>query len=94
MQVVGVLVLLILVLSAGGCQTSLPEPESQAAQLYRQRCSGCHRLYTPELLRAEMWKVMLTRMEMEFSRRGLPPLDPAEKKTLLNYLQKHSYQPS
>jgi mono/diheme cytochrome c family protein len=90
-KAVGSIVFLVLVLSTGGCQTSLPEPESQSAQLYQQRCAGCHRLYAPGVLRAEMWDVMLTRMEVEFARRGMPPLQPEEKKTILDYLQKHSY---
>ena len=39
---------------AAGCNASLPEPESERAQLYTQRCSGCHRLYHPGLLTTEM----------------------------------------
>jgi hypothetical protein len=73
-----------------GCNASLPEPESQAARLYQQRCSGCHRLYAPSILTSEMWQFMLVRMDQEFQRRGLPPLSAEERQTILDYLQKHS----
>jgi len=73
-----------------GCNASLPEPESPAAQLYQKRCSVCHRLYAPSLLTAEMWRVMLGRMEIEMRRRGVPLPTPAEQITILDYLQKHA----
>jgi Dihaem cytochrome c len=75
---------------ASGCNASLPEPESPAAQLYQKRCSVCHRLYAPNLLTSEMWQFMMGRMEMEMQRRSvlLPP--PAERATILEYLQKHA----
>jgi hypothetical protein len=73
-----------------GCNASLPEPESPAAHLYQQRCSGCHRLYAPNLLTAEMWKFMVARMELEFQRRGVSPLPGEERQTILDYLQRHS----
>jgi len=89
-------VLLFLLVFVGnlGCNASLPEPESPAAQLYRQRCAQCHRLYGPSLLTAEMWTFMVNRMEQEMLRRGVPPLKVEEKQTILEYLQKHSNKPS
>jgi hypothetical protein len=88
--------LFLLLMGAGnlGCNASLPEPESPAAQLYRQRCAQCHRLYGPSLLTADMWTVMVTRMEQEMLRRGVPPLKVEERQTILEYLQKHSNKPS
>ena len=76
------------------CDASLPEPESPAAQLYRQRCSGCHRLYAPQLLTPEMWGYMIPRMEQEMLRRRVPLLKADEKQTILEYLQKHGQKPS
>jgi hypothetical protein len=73
-----------------GCNASLPEPESSAAQLYKQRCSGCHRVYAPSLLTAEMWKVMVARMEQEIRRSGRSPLSADERQIILDYLQKYS----
>ena len=86
--------LFLLTLVSSGCNASLPEPESPAAQLYRERCAQCHRLYGPSLLTAEMWTFMISRMEQEMLRRGVPPLKVGEKQTILEYLQKHSNKPS
>lgn len=94
MRIVRKLRIATLVLGIAGCNASLPEPESPAAQVYQQRCSGCHRLYAPQVLTAEMWKVMVTRMEQEFQRRGLPPLQAEERQMILDYLQKHGYKVS
>jgi hypothetical protein len=79
-----------LLLGGIGCNASLPEPESPAARLYQRRCSGCHRVYAPGVLTAEMWTFMVNRMEQEFQRRGLPPLQAEEKQTILDYLQRYS----
>lgn len=73
-----------------GCETRLPEPESAGARLYRDRCGDCHRLYAPELLKAEMWKYQVERMQGEMVRRGAPPLKDDERATILEYLQKHA----
>ncbi len=88
------LFLVLVLVGTSGCNASLPEPESPAAQLYQQRCSQCHRLYGPTLLTPEMWIVMVTRMEQEMARRGVAPLKVEEKQTILEYLRKHGYKPS
>ena len=85
---------LVLAIGGQGCDVSLPEPESSAAKLYRQRCGQCHRLYGPQILTAEMWGYMVERMDQEMLRRGNPPLKTNEKQTILHYLQKHSYKSS
>lgn len=77
-----------------GCDAALPEPESSAAKLYQQRCSACHRLYSPQLLTAEMWGYMIPRMEQEMLRGRVPPLSVEEKQTILEYLQKHANKPT
>lgn len=72
------------------CAPDLPEPDSPGAVLYRTRCVGCHRLYHPEVMTADMWTVQVERMQREFTRRGMAPLSPAEVDTLLGYLRAHS----
>ncbi len=79
-----------LVLAASACDARLPDPESPGAQLYANRCGGCHRLYAPGSLTAEMWKVTVARMQGELARRGVPPLTADEQAQLLAYLQQHS----
>jgi hypothetical protein len=76
--------------AVSACSPKLPEPESPAAQLYRQRCDGCHRIFAPSTLKYEMWKFQVDRMQGEMVRRGLPPLTTAERATLLDYLKRHS----
>ena len=73
-----------------GCDARLPDPESPGAVLYAERCRGCHRLYAPGLLKPEMWKVMIDRMQGELVRRGFPPLTPDERTIMMAYLEKHS----
>lgn len=82
---------LCLMLSTGlGCGPELPEAESAAAEVYVRRCSGCHRVYHPGLLTAQMWDFMLTRMDDELRRLGRPPLQGHERQTVRAYLHKHS----
>ena len=84
----------LLCASITACETALPEPDSEGARLYRQRCSGCHRLYQPGLLTPEMWQFMLVRMEQEFLRLGRPPLSETERRTILDYLNAHAQRPT
>ena len=72
-----------------GC-TKLPEPDTPAAKLYAARCNSCHRAYAPSLLKFEMWKYQVERMQGEIVRHGMPPLTPDEVATILNYLKRHS----
>ena len=50
-------------LCLNGCNAKLPEPDSPGAQLYAARCNSCHRIYAPSLLKFEMWKVQVERMQ-------------------------------
>lgn len=86
----GVLCVCAVVSAGPGCGPELPEAESVAAQVYVQRCSGCHRVYHPGLLTVQMWDFMLTRMDDELRRLGRPPLQGQERETVRAYLHKHS----
>ena len=87
---IAVVIALISLLTAA-CDAPLPEPDSPEATLYRERCTGgCHRLYAPAALTADMWRYMVARMEDEFRRRGVPPLTGEERLAILRYLEKHS----
>ena len=77
-------------LLACGCNARLPDPESSGARLYADRCAGCHRLYAPAAMTSEMWTIVVTRMQGELARRGLPPLSGHDQAVLLDYLQRHS----
>jgi hypothetical protein len=84
------LAVLVLAGAVAACNAALPESDSAQAKLYQQKCSGCHRLYAPGVLTAEMWSFMVARMEEEFRRRGIPPLAEEEKQAIVSYLQLHS----
>ena len=89
-----ILVIGLLCTSLTACETALPEPDSAGARLYRQRCSGCHRLYHPGLLTPEMWQFMLARMDTEFVRLGRPPLSETERRIIFDYLNAHAQRPA
>lgn len=76
--------------AAAGCNASLPDPDSPGARLYAERCGGCHRLYAPGSMTAEMWRLQVERMHGDMARRGRRPLTPAETAVLLDYLRQHS----
>ena len=84
------LVALVAVLTCAACNAKLPEPESEGARIYAARCDSCHRLYAPSIMKFEMWKVQVERMQGELARRGLPPLSEHEHAVLLDYLKRHS----
>jgi hypothetical protein len=73
-----------------GCAPSLPEPESRGAQVLSERCGGCHRVYAPSLMTAEMWRYQVDRMRELFATQGVPWLSPADERTLLDYLTTHA----
>ncbi len=77
------------VVLASGCSQPLPEEGTAAAELYRQRCGGCHAPHRPGLLTAHMWQSMVDRMELEIRRRGTE-LTPSDKQEILAYLQRNA----
>ena len=72
------------------CTPSLPDPESRGAQVYSVRCSGCHGIYAPGSLTAEMWEVQVDRMQREMLRRAVNPLTEQERYLVLSYLKAHA----
>jgi len=86
-----VLPLLLLCLVWAGCDAKLPEPNTPGARLYAERCSsGCHRIYAPESMKYEMWKLVVKRMNKEHPAKGLPPLTPEQERIMLDYLRRHA----
>ena len=79
-----------LLLLLAGCGTALPDPESPGAQVLRTRCGGCHRVYAPQTMTLEMWKVQLAQMRVLFAKRGIPWLPSDDEQALLDYLQAHA----
>ncbi len=84
-----VLVTVLAVATLVACSADVPEAETPPAQLYVNRCGGCHRVYAPASMTAAMWEMQVERMQGELVRRGLPPLTKEERETLLVYLRRH-----
>lgn len=46
----------------GAACASAALPQGEGAALYRKKCGGCHRLYTPSEFKGTRWEERLTRM--------------------------------
>jgi hypothetical protein len=75
---------------AAACRSSLPDPEAPGARVLATRCGGCHRVYAPGLMTADMWRYQVGRMRALFAERGIPWLDPGDERALLDYLTAHA----
>ena len=81
---------LLIAVSLAGCTRPLPEEGSQAAVLYEQRCGTCHRPYHPTATKFATWEMILPRMEQRMAEARRPPLTPAERQAIREYLRRHS----
>ncbi len=78
------------VLAVGCGGAALPDADAPGAVVLRERCTGCHRLYAPGTMTAEMWKIQVDRMRTQFAQRGMPWLTPTEEQALMTYLTSHA----
>jgi hypothetical protein len=80
----------VLAMLTFGCsQAPLPEAGSKAAGLYVEKCGTCHRVFYPSSLTPKMWEAMVSRMEIEMSRRGMT-LGAEDKTEILDYLSRNA----
>lgn len=77
-------------LVAAGCTRPLPDAQSPGAQVYAAQCGICHVAYQPGLMTPAMWEVQVGRMDEHRRRRGVPPLDDADRRVILDYLRAHA----
>ena len=91
-RIVGLASTIYFILVLAGCQHPLPEQDTQAGQLYAQKCGECHAPYNPHAMTAAMWEVQVPKMEEKIRQAGLPPLEAAQKQTILDYLQRNAGQ--
>jgi hypothetical protein len=73
-----------------GCGAALPDPDTPGARVVQARCGGCHRVYAPSTMTADMWKVQVARMQALFAQRGIPALTVEEERLLMEYLTAHA----
>ena len=86
------LAFLALTVILAGCQRPLPEQDSYAGQLYLRRCGQCHAPYNPHAMTAAMWEIQVAKMDDKIQKAGLPPLQPAQRQVLLDYLARNAGQ--
>jgi len=79
-------------LALPGCARPLPEAGSPAAQLYVERCGGCHQAYDPRSLTPSMWGLQLLAMRSKIAEAGQTPLTPEEERAILGYLKRNAGQ--
>ena len=86
-----IVVLGFLALIAAASCTRIPEPDSPGGQIYAKKCAvGCHGAYQPSIMKFEMWKLMVRRMQGDMARHGIAPLTDEEERVLLDYLKRNS----
>lgn len=80
-------------LAFAGCKRRpLPERDSYAGQLYMRQCGQCHSPYNPHEMTIAMWQIEVPKMEEKIYQAGLPPLNAAQKQTILDYLARNAGQ--
>lgn len=91
-----ILVVLGLALFCGGlfacAKQSIPEPESEGAQLYVQYCSasGCHDPIPPQQSSFGYWQNQYKRWSDTLRQDGNPAPNAAEDEIILAWLKKHA----
>ena len=84
-----------LLLGVVGCAPSLPEPESEEAQLYVKYCSGsgCHDPIPPQVDTMGYWNNQYDRMIVLMRDEGWPLPTPAEDRRIRDYIERHALKP-
>ena len=89
------LLTVMFVLVVAGCELpqtqtkiSLPEPESEGAQVVQQFCSGCHAPPSPLVHTAKEWPNVIYRMQERRRMKAYELIAEPERIILLEYLQK------
>jgi hypothetical protein len=86
---------LVLGLVVAGCGASLPEPESEGAQLYVKYCSGsgCHGPIPPQVDTMGYWNNQYDRMIVLMREENWPLPSPEEDRKIRAYIEKHALKP-
>lgn len=82
---------------------TLPEPDSQGAQILQSKCTQCHGLVSPRQHASQEWPHIVDRMDRRMRmmsgggmgmmrRSNIQPLSGKEKGILLTYLQQNAFK--
>jgi hypothetical protein len=82
-----ILTMTLFMVACAGAQT-VPEPESPAAHLFKERCTQCHGLPGTKRHTPEQWDHMLVLMEGFMQEKGIQ-FPSHEKKMIQDYLHRN-----
>jgi hypothetical protein len=75
---------------SGNTSQTLPEQQSEGAQLLQQFCSECHAPPAPSAHTAREWPQVVDRMNQHMVTQGKPAPDREQLRKLIAYLQKNA----
>jgi cytochrome c5 len=75
---------------SGNTSQTLPEQQSEGAQLLKQFCSECHAPPAPSAHTAREWPQVVDRMNQHMVTQGKPAPDREQLRKLIAYLQKNA----
>lgn len=64
----------------------------EAGALFSSRCSMCHQLPEPGMLKAKQWQLILVTMQQRMQQANVPPLQVQEREMILEYLTARARQ--
>lgn len=66
------------------------EQTSVAKDMFVARCTLCHQLPEPGMLKPAQWKIIIQTMQQRMQQKDVPQLNEEERQQILRYLQEHS----
>ena len=66
------------------------EDQSEAEDLFVTRCSLCHQLPEPAMLKPQQWKLIISTMQQRMQQAGMPQLSEQETEAILEYLSERA----
>ena len=74
----------------GDSAQTLPEPQSEQAQLFREYCGECHVPPSPKAHTADEWPQVVARMKQHMATQGKIAPDSGRLQDIVDYLQRHA----
>ncbi len=82
----------VLIYLKQNARPSASEPVSLAEEIFSARCTLCHQLPEPSMLKPKQWALMMTVMQQRMMQAGVPQLDKQEYELVQGYLKERARQ--
>jgi len=85
--------ILIITMILGGCASSptpLPDAQSEAAQLYSEKCGACHSVPHPGRNNMDQWRHLLGIMKLRMQEKGMQTLGANDEQMILDFLERYA----